>query len=186
MKIEHISRTKLKITLTKEEMTELDLDIYDFKHDLKSAGDAFWDVIEQSGEETDFFDDMDGIVVEVYFTNDGSCVLTATKTDGVIRGKKQKTPAHPVIYSFSDISEAAEGCKRISVFFNGTSNLYKYEGKYYLAAYGVNPGISLNSDVILSDYGETGYHDDIFEGVLAENGEILIKEDAVEVLCSYF
>ena len=52
-------------------MTELDLDIYDFKHDLKSAGDAFWGRYRAVGRGNRFFDDMDGVVVE-------KCILQMT------------------------------------------------------------------------------------------------------------
>ena len=39
---------------------------------------------------------------------------------------------------------------------------------------------------MLSDYGTKTNNGTEFEGVLAEKGEFLIKEDAVEILCSYF
>lgn len=191
MKIKRLSPEKLEITLTEEDLDELEIDLSDIKNDGRSAGEALFDIIEQTEQETDFFDDLCGLVVEVYVNSDGSYTLTATKTDDPMEyasahRAKAKIKKSPVIYAFDSIDDAAGGCKRISFFFNGTSNFYKYRGKYYLSVTGVNNFITKDSDLLLCDYGEKIKSGGIFEGVLAENGEFLIKEDAVEVLCSYF
>ncbi len=192
MQVEILSADKLKITLTESDLDDFDIDIDELCYDTERAGDFFWNLLSDIDEEIDFFKNDCHLMIEALSAQEDCFVMIITRVDATsggrarakVRKKNEQIPV--VIYSFEDISYAAQGCKRISVYYNGKSRLYKYEGKYYLAIHGVNSFIAKDSDVMLSDYGTKTNNGTEFEGFLAEKGEFLIKEDAVEILCSYF
>jgi len=192
MKVEILSADKLKITLTENDLDDYDIDIHELCYDVERAGDFFWDLLSDIDEEIDFFRSDCRLMIEALSAHEDCFVMIITRVDaansGYTRAKAKKKSEHipVVIYSFDDISLAAQGSKRISVYYSGKSHLYKHDGKYFLTIHGNNSFIAKDSDIILSDYGTKINNGTEFEGFLAEKGEFLIKEDAVEILCSYF
>ena len=192
MKVEILSADKLKVTLTESDLDNFDIDIEELCYNTERAGDFFWNLLSDIDEEIDFFRSDCHLMIEALSAQEDCFVMIITRLDAAnsthARAKIKKRKAHipVVLYRFDNISFAAQGCKRISGGYLGKSRLYKYELLYYLAIYGDNANIANDADVILSDYGTKVNNGEEFEGVLAENGEFLIKEDAVEILCSYF
>ena len=91
-----------------------------------------------------------------------------------------------MVYKFPCIKDAVMGCKRIDMFFFGTSSLYKFKNNYYLSLRGINNFVSEDCETLMCDYGDKIKNGNEFEGVLAENGEYLIKDKAVTILCTFF
>lgn len=174
MKVERLSFSKIKITLTNDEISLYDMDFEELCYDQDLALDFLNMLITDEG--IDFLKGDCKLKIEMQ--KNKNFVFIITKLDSSYQ--KQS-----LVYKFNSIADAVMGCKRISMYFNGASSLYKYEGNYYISIKGVNDYVSQDCEVLMCDYGTKTKNGNEFEGDLAENGELLIKDEAVEVLCNY-
>ena len=93
------------------------------------------------------------------------------------------------VFSFKSIDDAAFGAKRISASFFGKSSLYKRKSLYYLILVRNRLDAQLEEDnleVLLSEYGTKQVSTNVFAASIAEHGEAIIKNNAVNILSSIF
>ena len=91
-----------------------------------------------------------------------------------------------IIYSFDKLDDVVEVSNRIYHLYCGANSLYKdiYNNRYFLVLhknYFVNSNPS-EIESILSEYGNKHVSSPLSEGFLAEHGEIMIQNKAIEVL----
>ncbi len=176
MKVEKLSYNRIKITLTYDEMADYDIDCNEIISNYDLAYDFIDYLINDTDYNLDFLKGDSKLKVEIQKGRD--FVLFITKLEVAY----EKT----MVYKFPCIKDAVMGCKRIDMFFFGTSSLYKYKNNYYLSLRGINNFVSEDCETLMCDYGDKIKHGNEFEGVLAENGEYLIKDKAVTILCNFF
>jgi adapter protein MecA 1/2 len=92
-----------------------------------------------------------------------------------------------LIFEFLSLDDVIHACKTIESRFTGDSSLYKYKGKYYLSLNILNDFIADDMDVILTEFARKESAAAIIKsGELAEHGDLLVENNAVESMCSYF
>jgi adapter protein MecA 1/2 len=93
------------------------------------------------------------------------------------------------IFSFGSIDEAANASSRFAGRFSGANALYKSDGRFYLLIHNNNPSDLLSTasmELILNEYGQKHISTPLSAEYLEEHGEIIIAEDAMEVLNSVY
>ena len=93
-----------------------------------------------------------------------------------------------LIYSFSSFDQLTNAAHRITSIYCGMNSLYKYEeGTYFLV---LQPNFMhktspLQLQSVLDEFGEKHVSSSLGERYLAEHGDLLIKDKAIEVLTTY-
>ncbi len=84
--------------------------------------------------------------------------------------------SNELIYEFNDLEEIFQLAAQLSPLYFGKSDLYKFQGKFYLVF--KDPEKLLESSIgTIGEYGNiTRFHDCL----LAERGEVMIKNDALK------
>lgn len=202
MKIEKLSSTKLKITLSSQDAYKWDINIDRLSKNSPQLQELFWSIMKQAEKEHAFYAEGSQLFIEAVTTRTDGFIFVVTKLSSdktdPIKKLKTKTNRHlstgttprtknaPVIFKFDDFDSAVTGCKQISNTFRGESSLYKYEQKYYLVLKAAT-SITVNKcGNRLTEYGKYIPHPSLVEGKLSEHGKILIYSTAVESFCSFF
>ncbi|NLB80803.1 MAG: adaptor protein MecA [Clostridiaceae bacterium] len=204
MKIERITPNKIKITLSVEDLKEWDINFETLTHNSPEAQDLFWNLIRRAEAEAGFYADGSQLIVEAMpLKNDGFVMIITKIEEGADnqlqryikpREKKETRPrkkvrivSNPLIFAFSCLDDVFLACKSIKGRFSGESSLYKHKEIYYLSPTILNDFIAEDIDVILSDFArKEGASALIKSGELAEHGEVIIENGAVENICLYF
>ena len=93
------------------------------------------------------------------------------------------------IFSFATMDEAAEVSSRLSGRFSGANALYKNDGRFYLLIHNNNPSDLLSTaslELILNEYGQKHISTPLAAEYLEEHGELIIAEDAMDILSSVY
>ncbi len=93
-----------------------------------------------------------------------------------------------IIYSFDKIDDISAAAHKANKFFSGTNILYRYNDKYFLVIQNDNGEDAVETDsldLIFSEYGYKHTSNVISKYFLAEHGEIIIKENVINIFASY-
>lgn len=91
------------------------------------------------------------------------------------------------VFSFASLDDASAASLRLNKRYTGSNMLYKLGSDYYLVAHNDNISDHIlveEMDSILSEYGQKRTSNLISEYYLEEHGEVIIKKDAVNILCT--
>lgn len=90
------------------------------------------------------------------------------------------------IYSFNSLDDVERACHCIKNYYCGISSLYKYNNRYYLIIAVENITISNaeDFDTIISEFGQKHISNLISKGFLNEHGEILIYDNALNIMAA--
>lgn len=214
MKIEKVSDTQLKLTLTKADLAERDIQLEDLIHPSEKTQQLFRDIMEQAMDECDFITENTPLMVEAVPVGMDGIMIIVTKIDGKENAENgihlfndakdlrryRKKPLATVeskssegedllIYSFGALDDVIDVSIRLNPMFHGGSSLYKYNGRYFL----VLQGNTYNSEetiddleLILEEYGTKHISSVLSRYFLAEHGESIIAEKAVRSLAVSF
>lgn len=96
-----------------------------------------------------------------------------------------KVSTKPIIYTFENMEHLSKVAK---IFLNNKitfseSKVYQKDSKYFLVLIKKNTTKIDRAETILSEFGSKIYH---HECVLEEHGSLLVKEDAINILNTYF
>lgn len=201
MKIEKLSSTKLKITLSSQDAYKWDINIDRLSKNSPQLQELFWSIMKQAEKEHEFYAEGSQLFIEAVTTRTDGFIFVVTKlspdkADPVKKLKARtgklapvsssKLKNVPVIFKFDDFDSAVTGCKQISDTFRGESSFYKYEEKYYLVLKSAASAAASKCGNRLTEYGNYIPHPSLIEGKLTEHGKILIYSTAVESFCSFF
>ncbi|HHV60581.1 MAG TPA: adaptor protein MecA [Clostridiaceae bacterium] len=209
MKIEKVGENKIKISITDNDLEERNIDINSLNYNSLAAQELFWDLMEQAETEFGFNATNAQIVIEAAPETDGGFVVLITKMDeeddfesinNYIKDKlstkknvriKRKRPDSKVytavlLYSFKSFDDMCSLCRVIPKDRLGSSSVYKYRDTYYLmiTLKGFSSGCDL--ELMLSEYGNRILNINFYEGFLNEHGTVIIPDNAVEIINSYF
>ena len=182
MKIERVSDTQLKLTLTKADLAERDIKLEDLIRPGEKTQQLFRDIMEQAMEECDFITENTPLMVEAVPVGLDGIMIIVTKVESkdknsnptelfnqakdLHRFKKKplateetetKEDDDLLVYSFSKLDDVIDLSIRLEPLFHGTSSLYKNEGRYFLVMQGNTYTTEETIDdleTILDEYGQ--------------------------------
>lgn len=214
MKIERVSDTQLKLTLTKADLTERNIQLEDLIRPGEKTQQLFHDLMEQAMEEFDFVTENTPLMVEAVPVGLDGIMIIVTKVENKdkndnsldlfsqakeLRRYKKKPLATEetvhseqddiLVYSFAQLDDVIDLSVRLEDKFHGTSSLYKNEGQYFLVLQGNTYTTEETLDeleILLDEYGTKHVSSPLAKYYLNEHGEVLIAEDAVYALHDAF
>lgn len=210
MRIEKISDTQIKFTLSKNDLDERDIKMGELAYGSEKTHLLFQEMMRQAHTECNFESENTPLMVEAMPVGKNHIVIVVTKisnfaedehpinllpkahgndifkTHGLKEPKKETTSSETLaVFSFKGLDEAAFAAKRLNDYFMGQSCLYKLSSRYYLMikddiAYSMH-----EAETILHEYGEKHATNYLSESYLGEHGELLIGSQAIEKMASY-
>ncbi len=212
MKIEKLSDTQIKLTLTRADLKERNIDLEELIKPSEKTQELFRDIMEQAFAECGFSFENTPLMVEAAPVSvDGLMIIVTklpekeTQKDKVslisqnkdIRRYKKK-PVSPYlfentsdedfcVYSFENLDIVSEVSLRLSPVFTGFSSLYKLSGKYFLLVQNHEADNGLKKDVlelILNEYGQKHISGTLSKYHLSEHGEVIVKNNAVNIMAT--
>lgn len=197
MKIEKLAEDKIKITITIDDLAARNIDLYSFMYNSPESQDLFWDVMNEAEKEYGFNVDDSMIYVEASTTGGGNFTLIVTKTKEKptiklsttkpnvnkesVKLKRKKIPSYlkDGLYRFESFEDICNFCKTVDIRAVVDSVLYRLEDVYYLKS-AIMPATSILEYATIVKYPE------LMEARIAEHGQIIIPENAVETINMYF
>lgn len=214
MKIERVSDTQLKLTLTKADLAERDIKLEDLIRPGEKTQQLFRDIMEQAMEECDFITENTPLMVEAVPVGLDGIMIIVTKVESkdknsnptelfhqakdLHRFKKKplateeaeaKEDDDLLVYSFSKLDDVIDLSIRLEPLFHGASSLYKNESRYFLVMQGNTYTTEETIDdleTILDEYGQKHISTLLSKYYLAEHGETIIGEKAIKALALSF
>lgn len=204
VKIEKLDANKLKVTLTANDMTQLDLNFARAADDAESVKQAFVRLMKIAQKETGFDVADARLMIEAVPDKDDGFILFVTRVDEaaeefgltvrtvrkkpVLKPKRSPQPGGlACMFEFNEFEHLIEFAQHVAGRFTDYSNLYEYNGTYYLSVI-KNPLTSTFASicVVASEYGTRLFRNTINEAFLAEHGKLIMKNNAVETIHRYF
>ncbi len=214
MKIEKISDTQLRLSLTKSDLAERHIQLEDLIRPSEKTQKLFHDIMEQAMEECDFIAENAPLMVEAAPLGLDGIMIIVTKMDGNEKPKSginlfqntkeshrykktaltsdediQDKNIETIIYSFAELDDVIDVSLRLGSLFCGNSALYKYKNQYFLILEGNTYSKEEGAEIIpliLEEYGQKESSSTLSAYFLAEHGETLLKENAVTSLANGF
>lgn len=212
MKIEKISETQVKFILSKTDLDERNIKINELAYGSEKTHRLFQEMMRQAHTECNFDSENTPLMVEAMPVGRSHVVIVVTKISDTIEeerplnlfpkahnndlfktnGLQEPTVHIPAaesiaIFSFGQLDDATLAAKRLHDYFMGQSRLYKNDNRYYLvvqeeahAAYAM-----FEAEAVLHEYGEKHMVNGLGEHYLAEHGELMIEQQAIEKLAWY-
>lgn len=135
MELLRIGESKLKVTLSSEDMERYSLDSDNMDYDNTETRSAVWQILDEAKHKTGFDAGGEKIFVQVYPARGGGCEMYVTKLDA------EQSEGAPVtltrgamsIYRFSTLNLLIDVCRRLLLTgYRDESAAYSQEGGYYL------------------------------------------------------
>lgn len=207
MRIEKINENKIKVLIDVDEAREWNVDIKSISANTPEIQDMFRTAIKLAERDAEFFvdgaklfieaipDKMDGfgmLITKVFSEGDLSRAIDNCSYKGRIKRTRLKpeSPAHSVIgkriFKFNDFDNVCHAADAISREFFGISTLYKLGGEYYMLLIPQDRLLMLDIEKIMLEFSERQEKTLISHGRLNELAEVMIKDNAVEILAEYF
>ncbi|WP_368236540.1 adaptor protein MecA [Anaerotruncus rubiinfantis] len=189
MEIKQISPRRLQIQLTEADLRAAGLAFDEIDcADPKSRG-LFLSLLETARMTTDF-SPRAKVFIEVYPDDAGGCTvylsdLSRLKTK---RWKVRRPVSVPVIYSFTDVDTLINGSVKL---FRRCSHrirksaLYRLDGGWKLMIYPLDTVENITLS-FLDEYAECCGEGPLAAAWLEEHGELVVREDAVDLISAYF
>lgn len=214
MKIEKLSDTQIKLTLSRADLKERNLSIEELIKPSEKTQELFRIIMEQAFNECGFSFENTPLMVEAAPVSVDGLMIIVTKLPDKetqkekvsmvsqnkdLRRYKKKSIVHYIpehnsdegicIYSFETIDIVTDVAMRLSSGFNGFSQLYKYHQRYFLLLQNDTSDDLITNDkmeLILSEYGEKHISTVLSKYHLIEHGELIMKNPALKTLKNVF
>ncbi len=192
-----INSEKIKIMLTREDMTKYNIHMYSLGHTGSAIKEAFGEVLSDIKARTGFDTLSSKTILQVYPSRDGGCEVYITRLN---KDSKQKSNEkydsaraqtsitikrwfEKVIFSFERLTDTIDACRILKTTgYNKSSSLYLYKSTYFLfLETEIKPKGRHDELTPLCDFGKR-LDDKITEAYIFEHGDVLIRENAVEAL----
>ncbi len=212
MKIERISPNKIKVTLTYQDLQDMDININTMFYNSPATQELFWRMIKKAEAEAGFYVDGSQLVVEAMPARGEGFVMIITKLEDEIAqmqkidkliksrvrkaegvrakpAKQPRTVCSPTLYAFSGknaMEDLISALSAINSRFLGLSSLYLFEDTFYLALEIAGPLSGNDVDAILSDFSERLDNVPMRLGFLTERASCIVKDTAIGTICDRF
>lgn len=197
MKIEKLNENKIKFTITIDDLTARNIDLYSFVYNSPESQDLFWDMMNEAEREYGFNVDDSMIYVETATAGSESFTLTVTKTNEkpLLKVNKEKVlaPKENVklkrkkmpyfikngIFKFESFDDLCAFCKVANTKAIVDTKLYSYNDNYFLKA-GIMPTTSI------LEYAQISKDPDLLSAKLDEYGKMIIDCNVIELITKHF
>ena len=202
MKFQKLSENKLKIILSNDELPN-SRSFDDFISDSSDARHTFLEILDKAYDEVGFNTKDYKIKIDALALKNGNFVFTVTKLVKIKQNLKKAKPkkilknseANYAIYKFDTFDDFCNFCsctKKLNIpsFKNLAEKieLYLYNNNYYLSVYKIDESFE-NIGAFYSSITEfCKYYSskDLFISLLKEKGDLIIKNNAIEICKKYF
>ncbi len=212
MELIMVNSQKLKIILTKEDMTSFDISNENLDYSSAKTRKALGSILEKAKEQTGFDTKNDRLYIQVFPSVDGGCEMFLTR-----RARLLPEPSMPqcsffkrksslsfeqnyengkYIVASHNIDDIIELCTRMKKEgFCGSSSLYSLNDEYLLTLNFKRrfPSFTKERDYdeqarfsFICDYGSVSYADELPQAYINEHAVALIKDTAVETISEKF
>ena len=197
MKIEKLAEDKIKITITIDDLTARNIDLYSFVYNTPESQDLFWDVMNEAEREFGFNVDDSMIYVETSTSGSESFTMIVTKTKEKpllrinkdkpaqtkenIKLKRKKMPyfIKNGVFKFESFDDVCTFCKHATAKSVTNTKLYLLNGDYYLTA-GIMP------TTLILEYAQVLKNPSLADAKLYEYGQTIVENDVIETITKYF
>jgi len=208
MKIEKISDSTIKVTISLNDLKEKNVDLNALNYNTPAAQEFFWDLMEQAEVQLGFNLSDSQLIIEPVPDSSNGFVITITridedgdfesiqkyiksrmkKSDLRVKKKSRKVCSALFVYAFKNIDDVCELAGKLESLYNGESSLYRCKDTYYLTL--TRSGLAVTNskifELMLNEYGSKIANVSFFEGYLNEYGEKVIENNALNILKQYF
>ena len=122
-----INDTKLKIMLTREDMTRYDLDCASADYDSTETRRAFWSILDEAKHRTGFDAARDRVFIQLYPSREGGCEMFVTKVGMLCAGERQASlcaAPEELAYVFDGFDTLLGCCRMISAEYAAVAEKY--------------------------------------------------------------
>ncbi len=140
MELIKISESKLKVTLSADDMAHYDLSCETIDYENTETRRAFWDILDIAKHRTGFDAARDKVYIQVYPCRTGGCELYVTKlqneacSEGLLTDEPPEQEIPVVLYRTQTFASLASLCARLSdAGYTAESAAYTLEDNCYLA-----------------------------------------------------
>ena len=207
MRIEKISENKIKVLIDTDEAREWNISAGNMASDSPAVQEMFRTAIRLAEEEVRFSIEGARLFVEAIpgHTDGFGMLITRIFSDKELdaavancsyRGRIKKRCLYPEsagggirsrrIFRFEDFENVCCAAEAIHRDFSGNSTLYKRDDSYYMLLEPDDIRIMIGVEKIMLEFSDKQSRTLISHGRLNELGEVMIKNDAVNVLVEYF
>lgn len=214
MKIEKISDTQIKFLLNQSDLKERNIKLNELAYGSEKTQALFREMMEQAVSSCGFTIENSPLMIEAIPISSDSIMIIVSKVNEQIdienkfnlsppskdSRKFKKKPIlkentettadseNILIFSFKSLDDVTNAALRLKDIYNGTNLLYKNDDMYFLILQNDNSSDDIQTDsieIILNEYGQKHISTLISKYYLLEHGEMLIKNDALNILSSY-
>jgi len=200
MRIERISDNKIKVEINSEDIKVWNVSIKNLTDNTPEAQNLFRHALKQAEEKLDFCIGESQLMVEAIPLKSDGFVMIISKVDSksdignlfkinassVKHKRNTEKPVTIGVYKFLNFDNLCNGVEEIYNLFFGKSSVYKYKDNYYLTRFRSDLFGFYENDNKLSEFSEKVQNPIATIGLLSEHADIMIREDAVDILTSYF
>lgn len=191
MRIQKVDEHTIRIFISFNELADRDITITDLFMRSPKTEQLFWELIAQAREEVEFSLDQPFWIQATLASNE-EFVITVMKQDEQIevsvkektKKKSAKNKKAEWVYVFGEFEDLLNAVKRLPDFSQLRSDLYVYEGEYYLVLNRLGSGQKRqHAEAVLNEYGESVVMTKAF---LVEHGKPIMQSKAVARLIEIF
>lgn len=203
MRLERLNQDKIRIFLTQDDLKERGINKEDLWQDIPKVHELFNEMMDQAYEELDF--EVSGpVAVEVFNLPAQGMVVIVTRgkpsLDSLYEEKEDEDIDHDqdfyelevtldesddVLFAFNELDHVIALAHKLKPLVSG-GKLYRYHSRYYLLfeeLEHVDESVYELVIAILSEFGEPSM---LSKYVLAEYGQEIMSEAAIETICQFF
>lgn len=189
MTVEKINTTKVKITLTLDELKYRKITLTEIQNNKNKAHDFFIRLIEDSNLNASFLDESTTLFIEASTCKNSFIVIITKVNLTEFNNIAKQTISYKVtsnMFEFDNIQNLIFTTKLLSSVDNNDVCLYYYNQKYYLIFSNV---ITRNAKfikhfIILSEYC-TNFYQPKFTNIILEYGKCIFPKNAITKLSNY-
>jgi adapter protein MecA 1/2 len=192
MRLERLTANKIKIFLTSDDLFERGLSKEDIWRDSTKWNQLFHDMLVEASEEFDV-DIQGSVAVEIFSIQAQGMIMIITVDeetgdedllfDGLIEMQVRVEGCEDLLYEFESIEDIIGLSKRLSSLNIGGGSLYSLNNRYYLLINNLDTQNNEKAASLLSEYGNASI---LSPYVLAEYGNLIIDNKAVETILQFF
>lgn len=173
MKIIRIEQDRIKVILSKDDLTDMNIDIASLTPDSPELSLFLCEIMDAVKAETGFSVESGQVIVEAAASGDGIILLlsrTGQRPDRArIRGVRAVRKNETVIFEFSDFDDIAGLLANIDGVYVSKMRLYICFSRFYLAV----PRNSI--PVLIYEYSMHNRRTSVAESILREHGQFIAE-----------
>ncbi len=179
MKIIQLDCDKVKVTLSQNELSDMDINIDDLKIGTPELSLFLFGVIEAVKRKTSFHAEENEIIVEATKDSGGITLILSRLPRSRTSPKKSRNGSGNVTFELEAFNDFCELIKNIPPAYLLSMRLYEYDKKFYL----VLPRRKI--PVLLYEYSVKNRKSEILESFLLEHGSLLADSDKIILILSF-